>query len=251
MGSRIGVLLGDLDIHALTTARSGHPGMCGHQPESRMFLTEISQALQESGGSLRALLRTVVFDVNDMMTNTTGAVLSSIFALAIPLRWLPRDGDMPADEPRPIHKGRRLLAMVSDFVAFSIVAAGITVVLRTIFLSLLDRPDLVVDSALTQHFGVGGGPSVLDRPGRVIRPNRGRYCGGTAICGRYIARIHRANTAVSWGIGLYGALLFLPDDYQYLATLFALSALACALFTRHGRGLPGLISGQTLEDDRE
>lgn len=53
-----------------------------------------------------------LFDVDDLLANTTGAVL----ALALRLMG-ERASDRPADAPREVTTWRRLLGMVGDFTA--------------------------------------------------------------------------------------------------------------------------------------
>ena len=53
-----------------------------------------------------------VFDVDDIIANTTGALLGSFIAPL--LRGVPSGSGSRADEPRPVTAGRRLLAMCCD-----------------------------------------------------------------------------------------------------------------------------------------
>lgn len=52
------------------------------------------------------------------------------------------------------------------------------------------------------------------------------------------------------GIGGYGLLDLLPEEWSILVTIFAGVAVVTALFTRNGRGLPGVLNRQELVDSR-
>lgn len=192
-----------------------------------------------------------VFDVNDMMTNTTGALLGSLLALMIPLRWRSPGVELPPETPRPVTKGRRLLAMVTNLVAFSIVLSALTILTRVIIGIGMGREDLAYETPIASHIAVavtlglwvvltlGTGRTVGDHTVRLA------YRGGALP--QILARVLR----LLGGVGIYGVILLLPGKWSGYSTLFCLIALLFALFTRNGRGLPGLLSGQKLVDDRE
>lgn len=59
-----------------------------------------------------------IFDVDDLITNTAGAAIG--VWLAPLLRFVPGQRDVPADRPRVVTRGRRLVGMAADFVAVQV-----------------------------------------------------------------------------------------------------------------------------------
>lgn len=188
-----------------------------------------------------------VFDVDDLLTNTVGAAVGSLIALAVPrpLRGMPRAAD--ADVPRPVTRRRRLLAMLCDALGMGIVQGTVAVAVQLVLIgtgSPRGDGDLVsVVAALTGAavwlvvVGSTGG-SVGDLVVRL------RYAGGPLP--EPLARLLRYVAGVSG----YVLLGLLPGSWAALAPLFAVVAVATALFTRSGRGLPGLVTGRRLDDAR-
>ncbi|MYM19210.1 VanZ family protein [Brevibacterium sp. 5221] len=80
-----------------------------------------------------------VFDVDDMLTNTSGALVGSLLALAVPRRlW--GSNDAAPEVPRPVTRPRRLLGMFSDWLASTLILTALTVGLR-LGAELLARAD--------------------------------------------------------------------------------------------------------------
>src|SRR5690625_2230916 len=96
-----------------------------------------------------------VFDVNDMMTNTFGAVLGSVMALAMPRRWHHRDTELSPDAPRPVTKPRRLLAMLADFVGFSVISGAIGVAIQAVLILGLEKRDLALETNISSELALG------------------------------------------------------------------------------------------------
>ena len=190
------------------------------------------------------------FDVGDIMTNTTGALLGSVFALVVPrakrgMRVLP-----DADEPRPVTRGRRALAMLCDVLAFWFVEALVAVAGALWLQYALGNSgqagrDVVsfISTAVAAGFWL------------VLILATGRSVGDFAVQLRYagarmpevLARLLR------WlgGIAGLSAIPLLPGPFVPASWLLVLAACVMLFTTRFGRGLPGILSGQQLTDARE
>ncbi|MEV5070413.1 VanZ family protein [Microbacterium sp. LMI12-1-1.1] len=190
-----------------------------------------------------------VFDVGDLLTNTLGAVLGSLLALAVPrrLRGSPRLPD--AGEPQPVTRGRRLLGMVCDGLAAWLLSLSVVVVVQ-LTLYLLGAEAAVQDGSAASLVGgatpiavwlvvtLATGGTVGDHAVQL------RFAGGPLPVG--LARFLR----FLGGIGGWLVLIALPGAWTFVATVFA-GLSVVLVFTTGGRGLPGLVSGQRVVDARE
>lgn len=189
-----------------------------------------------------------IFDVVDMMTNTSGALIGSIIALMVPRHLGTTDVSAEAAKPRPVTRWRRLLAMVCDALGFWLVAVGVTV---TIALGY---------AALTGVTDVGDWPATVGTMSAVVLWTlftlaTGQSIGDFAVMLRYVeprvpefvARVLRLLGGV---IGLF-LLGLVPLIGAPLAPAFALAAFVLIFFTPDSRGLPGFLSTQRLHDARE
>jgi len=190
------------------------------------------------------------FDVGDLMTNTTGAVLGSVVALVVPRSMRGMRPSDDADQPRPVTRGRRAVAMLCDALAFGFVAFAVSAAVQ-----------------LWLQYGVGDRAAVIDgSPADLISTSvacgswlllilaGGRSVGDLAVQLRYagsplpqpIARLLR------WagGIGGITALTLAGGVFDALSSLLVLVACIMVFTTRSGRGLPGILSGQHLTDAR-
>ncbi|WP_315638158.1 MULTISPECIES: VanZ family protein [Microbacterium] len=190
------------------------------------------------------------FDVGDLMTNTTGAVLGSVLALVVPrsLRGVQARAD--ADEPRPVTRGRRALAMLCDGLAngFVVLAGGVAVQLWLEYV-VQDR-QAVLDGTLAGTVSTAAACALW----LVVILVTGRSVGDLAVQLRYTGSRLPAALArlLRWagGIGGLTALGMLGGVFDALSSLLILVAIVLLFTTRQGRGLPGLLSGQHLEDAR-
>ncbi|WP_425836910.1 VanZ family protein [Microbacterium sp. PA5] len=191
-----------------------------------------------------------VFDVDDMLTNTTGAALGSILALAVPSRF--RGGARPVNQrPHPVTKGRRLLAMLCDWVALTLIGGAVATGVQSYLLYVAGDAAAVADG----RFGSLTGGVAAVALFLIVLLISGRSIGDIAVMLRYsgsslrplLARLLR----FLGGIGGYGLLQLLPAPADAASSMFALVAVSATIATAHGRGLPGLISGQSLIDERE
>jgi len=191
-----------------------------------------------------------VFDVDDLLTNTVGAVLGSLLALAVPRGLAGRSGDADPGEPRPVTVPRRLLAMACDGIGYMLTTFTVAVAVRVYLIYLADDRATAVDGPVSTIIGGGVALAVWllailvtgASPGdHVVRL---RYTGGSMPVA--LSRLLR----FLGGIGGYGLLDLLPERWSGLVTAFACVAVLAAVFTRNGRGLPGVLTGQELVDSR-
>lgn len=191
-----------------------------------------------------------VFDVDDLLTNTLGAVLGSVAGLVVPRRHRGVAESAGADDPRPVTKPRRLLAMLTDWMGAVLLTAVVMVVTRSFLLYVADDREAALEGDLATLLGGGVTAAVWFAVIAVTGASIGdlavrlRYTGGRGP--RWWRRIVRYLT----GIGGYTLLGLLPTPWSSLATVFAVVAVVATVVTRNGRGLPGLLSGQDLVDDR-
>ena len=189
------------------------------------------------------------FDVGDLLTNTLGAVLGSLLALAVPrrLRGSPR---LPgADEPRPVTRGRRVLGMVCDALAAWVVGLAVIVVVQ-VSLYLLGADGAVEDgsavSLMARTVPIVVWLVVTLVTGRTVGDHAVelRFTGGQLPVG--LARTLR----FGGGIGGWLLLSALPGVWGFVAVLFAVLSVVFVFTTADSRGLPGLVSGQRVVDAR-
>ena len=190
-----------------------------------------------------------VFDVDDLVTNTSGAVLGSLVALLVPRRhWgTPRFAD--AEEPRPVTRGRRILAMVCDVLGAWLTGVAAAVVFQ-LALWALGADTAVRDGSAAEVVG-SAVPIVV---WLVVVTATGRTVGDFAVQLRYtggqlpigLARVLR----FAGGIGGYLLLVALPGAWGLAAGVFVVASVTLVFTTADRRGLPGLVSGQRLVDAR-
>lgn len=190
------------------------------------------------------------FDVGDLMTNTTGAVLGSVFALVVPRSMRGMSARADAGLPRPVTRGRRAIAMLCDALAYGFVMYGAATVVQLWFEYLVGDRQVVLDGRLAEVAGI----SAASGSWLLIVLITGRSVGDLAVQLRYggsrmpppLARLLR------WagGIGGIGALPLLGDVLDGVSSLLILVSVVLLFTTRLGRGLPGLVSGQELVDAR-
>lgn len=190
-----------------------------------------------------------VFDVKDMMTNTIGAGVGSIAALLVPLRWRTTTG-ASAQTPRPVTKWRRLLAMTCDFLAYLLVGSAVTVGARLLLAYGFGNERLAFETDYTATLGVAAALALWVAMTLITGRTLGDYAVRLVYRGGPLPAPIARLTRLLGGIGLYGVLNLLPDPWNGFTGLFVIVALLFALFTTNGRGLPGILSGQRLVDDR-
>lgn len=192
-----------------------------------------------------------VFDVDDLLTNTVGAVLGSLLALVVPRRWRgSRLGDAGA-RPHPVTRGRRLLAMFCDLLGTGLVGYGSAVAVQ-VFLEYVIRDHTAVLDGAAGRFMLSTLPIVV---WAVVVLVTGRTPGDFAVELRYRGGPQPAALArplrLLGGIGGYLLLGLLPGPWSIAQGVFVAASLVLVFTTRAGRGLPGLLTGQQLVDARE
>lgn len=191
-----------------------------------------------------------VFDVDDMLTNTTGAVLGSLLALFVPARHRGSGRVADAADPRPVTRGRRVLAMLCDIIGFALVSITAEVATQLV-LDVLGRRDLVLAEDLSDLAAAVVPAAVW----LVVILVTGRSVGDLAVQLRY-----RGGPVPTWlarplrwagGISGYVLLGALPTPWSLGGLLFGLATFVLLFTTSAGRGLPGILSGMSLTDARE
>ena len=192
-----------------------------------------------------------VFDVDDLLTNTAGALLGSVLALVVPRRL--RGSALPdaSVTPHPVTRGRRLLAMVCDGLGAAlvggVVAVGVQVVLEYV---VRDRA-AVLDGSLAQLASNVVPIAIWS----VVTLVTGRTVGDIAVELRYrggaLPQLLARPLRFIGGIGGYLLLSLVPAPWSFVAGLFAVASVIATLTTTQGRGLPGIVSGQRVTDARE
>ncbi len=191
-----------------------------------------------------------VFDVDDLLMNTAGAVLGSLFALVVPRAYRGARREADAGEPRPVTRGRRLLAAFCDLLGAGVVAivAGLTM---QVWLAYVVRDDAAVVDGTLGSLAAALVPIAL---WALITLGTGGTPGDLAVALRYrggplpqpIARPLR----FAFGIGGYLLLGLLPAPWSAVQWVFAVASLVLVFTTMDGRGLPGLASRQRVVDAR-
>ena len=183
-----------------------------------------------------------VFDVDDLITNTLGALLGALLAPALVL--VPgQHRDDNSGRARPVTAWRRLLGMVCDWA----VSQGTGIALAFIYRVALDvgtvppRIDSVVQTVLFSVVPAFVLLAVLLRshrsPGEAVvrlRPRNARRAPATFL---------------RWLSGIGGYLLLSAGEGR-LAGLLALVSVVAVLVTRDHRGLAYRVVGWDVMDDR-
>ncbi|MDR1185935.1 MAG: VanZ family protein [Bifidobacteriaceae bacterium] len=186
-----------------------------------------------------------VFDVDDIITNTTGALIGALMALALPRGWFIPQA-LPAGEPAPVTLGRRLVAMACDGIGLFVLGTFGGLV-ANILSGRSQTPGMSATAAQTTFWL----PFAIQAACVLVW---GRTLGDLATRLRW----EPARPAWAWrramrflgGIGGFQLLGLATGNWAYLQALFVLVALVAAKGAGRARGLPGLLGHQTLVDSR-
>ncbi|MCF8589198.1 VanZ family protein [Gordonia liuliyuniae] len=191
-----------------------------------------------------------VFDVDDVITNTVGALVGSVAALVVPRR-MRGVGRQPGSElARPVTKPRRLVGAGCDVLAATLLSGTVSIAVQLWLQYVSDDRAAVLSGSLASVVGAVV-PAVV---WFVVIVWTGRSVGDLCVELEYrggplptvLVRVMR----FVGGIGTYFALTLLPAPYSAVAWVFVGVAVLTMLFTSHGRGLPALVSGSRLVDTR-
>lgn len=186
-----------------------------------------------------------VFDVDDLVVNTGGAVLGALMARALLGRR------RPAAE-RPVHPptaGRRLLSLACDGVAVVLLGAGAVVLLRAWHVYGLGHPVSTVDLDLQRALQYGVPATVQALFVFVGGRSLGEWVTEIDTHGGRGPRWVALSTKYVLGAGGFVALVAAPQPWGGWALLaFAVLSVGSA-FTRDHRGLANTVAGLSVHVD--
>ncbi|WP_232666872.1 VanZ family protein [Pseudonocardia sp. TRM90224] len=198
-----------------------------------------------------------VFDVDDLIANTLGTVVGIVLAPLLGLLTR-RHHRLPADAPRPVTAGRRLLGMVVDMMSVGLLG-GVLVALTNAIALVFGGPETWQEPYDAPIAAVLGSwvPAVLLLAVPMLTP-------GAATIGQRAVRLRwtrldasppgaRAVTALLFGSFGYfllsGLNTFVPAAGGFAGLLLFVSPLA-VFWSRGHRGLSGRVAGLLLVDSR-
>ena len=189
-----------------------------------------------------------VFDVDDLIANTSGALLGSLVAFAVPKKYRGAEKTPDADLPRPVTRGRRVLGILCDVLGVGLLQSGVAVALQAVLVVLFEDPGrtgplsstvgTVVAAVVWLAVILATGRSVGDLATRV------RYTNG--VLPVWLARALRFAT----GAASYAVLETLPAPWGLSSGLLLLATVVLLFVWKDGRGLTGWIGRRRLVDDR-
>lgn len=186
-----------------------------------------------------------LFDVDDLIANTTGALLGGLLSRALNPWLAHRAGDPLPSQPQPVTFWRRLLGMVCDALSIWLVGSSALILYNLVRLGV-----------------VGGDPRSFEQtPISTIVPFvllgalvlvTGRTVGDHAVLLRWAGGVRPrwAARALRYLGGIGGWQLFIALDTG-LDQFFLLVSIIALLATRRRGGLPQLLSGMQPVDARE
>ncbi len=188
-----------------------------------------------------------LFDVDDLMANTAGAVVGTLLAPLVGL--LAGSGDpVDADRPRPVTAARRFSGMLSDVLAIWLLS-GVLSVGTTLAWALADRDD---DDPLLATL-VTTGALVAPAVQLVIVLASGRTLGEHVVRLRPAPRPGAGGRLLRWALGSGGWATLLALDvplFAFVASLLAVASIVAVWSTRGRRGLALAVLRVDVEDER-
>jgi glycopeptide antibiotics resistance protein len=188
-----------------------------------------------------------VFDVDDLMANTGGALLGGLLSAAL-RPWLSdRGASAAAAEPRPVTVPRRLLGMVCDVLSVWLIGGFVGIVVNVWRLYVMDADPTTLSQGPASFASTA--VTLLGLAALVLAS--GRTVGDLAVMIRWedgvrpplVARLLR----YLGGIGGWQILVLISP----LDMLFVLASLVVLLTVRGPGGLPGVVSRMRPVDARE
>ncbi|WP_261164214.1 VanZ family protein [Microbacterium sp. Marseille-Q6965] len=187
------------------------------------------------------------FDVDDLLANTTGALLGGVLSLAAK-PWLSRRTHAVTAPVRPVSAGRRLVAMLCDALAMTMLGMIVGVAINAYQLYVGAVPAAQVDTAVA---GTWAAVVPLAAFG-LLALSTGRTVGDLAVMVRWEggARpgVLRGLLRYLGGIGGWQLLGIVTPGAD---ALFALASVVLVFAARRRGGLPGLVSGARPVDARQ
>ncbi|WP_432487178.1 VanZ family protein [Kineococcus sp. SYSU DK018] len=188
-----------------------------------------------------------VFDVDDLLANTAGALLGAL--LAPLLRLLPGQGAQDPEAPRPVTAWRRLLGMASDVVLLTGGGLAAAFTWRALAVGAGLRVPPAADRAVLLLLATLLPAAVL----LVHLLSTGRTPGEAVVRLRPRGPLRPARAVLRWLVGAGGFHLLNtsgPGAASSLAAALAVAAAVAVWTTRGHRGLAHALAGWDVEDDR-
>lgn len=185
-----------------------------------------------------------LFDVDDLVTNTTGAFLGSVVS-AVVIRKRHQRRPLPTR----ITAGRRLVGMVCDGLFVVLVGGAAAVGYRAYQHYVAGREYAAIGTDGVQVLLQWGLPGLVEAACVLAL---GRTVGELVVSVRAVARrtsLVLPSRLVKLLTGVGGMILLASSDAAWTAAAlaaFVVVTLACALLTREHRGLSHLLSGMEL-----
>ncbi len=190
-----------------------------------------------------------VFDVDDLIANTSGALLGSLVAFAVPKNYRGAEKTPDADLPRPVTRGRRMLGILCDALGVGLLQSAVAVALQALLVVLFEDPGRTgpLSSAVGTAVAAVVWLAVILATGRSVGDlaTRVRYTNG--VLPVWLARPLRFAT----GAAAYSVLETLPAPWGLTSGVLLLATLVLLFVWKDGRGLTGWIGRRRLVDDRE
>ncbi|KQS17653.1 VanZ family protein [Frigoribacterium sp. Leaf186] len=188
-----------------------------------------------------------LFDVDDLLANTAGAVVGTVLAPLVGLLAGSRD-PVDADEPRPVTSSRRFVGMFSDVLAIWLLSSALTVG-TSLAWALADRDDQ--DPSLAALVTIGG--LVAPALQLVVVLASGRTLGEHVVRLRPTPSPGALARVVRWALGSGGWATLIALDGPFLpvvAFALAVTSVVAVRATRGRRGLALAVLRLDVEDDR-
>lgn len=188
-----------------------------------------------------------LFDADDLIANTTGALLGTLLAPVIAL-LAGTDRESDASAPRPVTFLRRGFGMLADLLVIvftgGLLTSGVAIALA--LLEVDERSTLAV-ALLTVCALVAPVGQLL------VVAASGRTVGEHVVRLRPVPRPGAGRRLVRWALGSGGWALANAVDFPFsdlLALVLAVAALVGLIATRDRRGFANAVAGLGVEDDR-
>lgn len=191
-----------------------------------------------------------VFDVDDLIANTSGALLGSLVAFVVPARHRGVGKAPDAEKPRPVTRRRRVLGIVCDVVGIGLVGFAVSVLVQAaITLTLGEAATFSTDDVASlagTMVSAGLWLAVVLTTGRSVGDIATRVRFTDGVLPAWVARPLRFAT----GAGAFALLGALSTPWSLAAFALALATVATLFVWRDGRGLTGWLGRRRLVDDR-